>query len=122
MMKSYLSKWWSPLVGHSIGFLIFVVIVPYALHQIHHIHNLTLGLIVIDSFCILIFLARIHGFQLKTTIAWIFTLSFFIWYSWPKEQLGNWNLQLADHLLLWMLFAFIISAIFQSIFLFRRKS
>lgn len=120
-MKNIWAQWWIPAISHAIAFIVLVVGFPYLFHKLHLIHNLTLALIAVGAVCSLVFLAKAHHFSIKVSGLWVLLVGCLIWYTWPKEQLGNWNLQRADHLIAWFLFAFAVSAVVEGISLYRRK-
>lgn len=100
IMRNLMQKWWSPIVSHILSFIVFVIGLPYIFHQIHHWHDLTLISIAAMAIFSVVILAKVHGYSIKTTFLLVAIVGCLCLYTWPKEQLGNWNLQRADHILL----------------------
>ena len=118
-MKSFLKRWWSPLITHPVAFLAFAVGLPFVVHKLHYWHALTHVLIGVFAITSLVLLAKIHGYS-QIVIAFIVSaIGGIVFATWPQEVMGNWNIQVADHILMWAIVAFIISAVLESLFLAR---
>lgn len=120
-MKDFLSRWFSPLLTHPIG-LSLIIFIPYFLHQLHGNHPLTYTLVTLLSVATLLCLSLLHKVPIKLTLIQLIAVGFIIWFNWPQrsEQLGNWNTQLALHMILWISFGFLVSMIEKVIHLKRR--
>jgi hypothetical protein len=113
-MRLLREKWWSPLVTYPIVFIAIVVALPFFLHQVHHWHNLTFFLIGFFAVASLVVLSRVYNSPFKFILTEIILVLSLAVYSWPKEQLGNWNLQRSDHIIIWSLLGFLIAAAAES--------
>ena len=108
-------NWCSPIFSHLFAYLVMVVGIPQLLHGLHHDHSLTFALIVSFSLGSLILLAHVYQYSIWIILTICMAVAGSAAWLWPQEQLGNWNFQIALHLLIWSLIAFMICAAAESI-------
>lgn len=105
-MNTFFKKWWSPLLTFPAVFVGLVAALPYGLHKLHFLHQLTLVLIGLFSIAGMIGLSKLHTGLLKNSVLVAIVTVAATAYTWPTAQLGNWPSQLASHILAWSFIAY----------------
>lgn len=121
-MKTFLKKWWSPLLTHPMAFGFVVIGLPYLLHKIHNMHSVTFFLMAGLAFLSAEGLALYHVRSLKVASIVSVFVFYFSYFTWPQEQMGNWHMQYANHILSWTLIGFSIIGATESYLLYRKKA
>lgn len=116
----FFSVWWTPIITHLLAFLFAFVLLPMLTLDLFNSRSLVLFEIVLGGLGIPLLLTKLHKSSFSIAIVSEAFAIFAIILSWPSEQLGNWKLQIAGHIGIWVLAGFIICACLQSATLLRK--
>jgi hypothetical protein len=118
-MDKIRNSWWGSIITHVLGFVVLIFILPTIPLVFFNSRSLLLALVVFGFFFGPLYLAKFHkgSYRMVGLMQVIATGFFFA--TWPSEQLGNYKLQMADHMTGWALFAFVGCGVLQSFHLWR---
>ncbi|MCR9206237.1 MAG: hypothetical protein NXH75_16765 [Halobacteriovoraceae bacterium] len=88
-----------------------MILFPFLFHQIHGIHKVTFVLIGAFSFLLQGLVAWVHGWPFALSLISPAICTLLLYSEWPEksQQLGNWNIQLALHMILWYIPSFVVN-------------
>ncbi len=116
-MTKIKNSWWGTLLTHSLAFTLLIFAIPPIPLIVLNSRSLLIALLVFGFFFGPLYLARFHNGSYRI-VGVMQSLAIGLFFAtWPQEQLGNLKLQIADHMIGWILLAFIGCGIGQAIFI-----
>lgn len=117
-LKNHLLR---PFPTFFVSFLLMILI-PFFIHQLHGNHKVTFITIAAVSFLLQGGVSSFHGVPFLMALISPAVCTLLLYFEWPdkSQQLGNWNVQLAIHMILWYIPSFVLNA-FASIYVLRSR-
>ena len=120
-LSLFLTKWWSPPISHLFLFALFLVALPILTLDLVNSRTLVIAETILGGLLVPVFLAILHRASLIAVAVLELLTAVAIFITWPTEQMGNWKMQVAGHLLGWSLVGFLCCGLIQSVILFWAK-